>query len=82
MKLLVRNLTRSLTDSEVSKLFAEHGTVQSCIIVKDENTKQSKGFGFVEMPDEKEAETAIKALNLTKVSTKVIRVKNADEKVD
>ena len=80
MKLLVRNLTRTLGVNDIKKAFEKHGTVSDCVVVKDQKTNQSKGFGFVEMPNEEEALNAIKALHMTKLGTKSIRVKNADEK--
>lgn len=50
MKLLVRNLARSTTEEELKILFGEYGAVQSCNLVLDKITGDSKGFAFVEMP--------------------------------
>jgi RNA recognition motif-containing protein len=50
MKLLIRNLPRSTTETELRALFEAHGQVQSCSLVLDQKTNLSKGFGFVEMP--------------------------------
>ncbi|GAM59047.1 RNA-binding protein [Vibrio ishigakensis] len=61
MKLLVRNLARTTTEHEVRVLFTEHGTVKACNLVLDQETGQSKGFAFVEMPNPEEAQQAIKA---------------------
>lgn len=80
MKLLVRNLDRSTTEDEIRVLFEAFGPLQSCVIVMDKITGQSKGFGFVEMPNPGHAKAAIKSLNGTKVGASNIRVKKADEK--
>lgn len=80
MKILVRNLERSVTEAEVLELFQQHGTVESCTLVLDAATGKSKGFAFVEMPHGREAVKAIKALNTLKVKGAGIRVKQAEEK--
>ena len=49
MKILVRNLDRAVTEAEVLELFKAYGQVETCVVVKDEATGKSKGFGFVEM---------------------------------
>lgn len=77
MKLLVRNLAPSTSKSAIEKLFAQHGTLQSCVLVLDDETGQSKGFGFVEMPNTGEAKAAMKSLNGLKLHGYVIRVKKA-----
>lgn len=80
MKILVRNLDRSVTDAEVLELFKQYGKVESCVVVKDEATEKSKGFGFVEMTNPREAVKAIKGLNTLRVKGVGIRVKAADDK--
>ncbi|OTG84252.1 RNA-binding protein [Acinetobacter sp. ANC 5054] len=80
MKILVRNLERSITDAELVELFKPFGTVESAVVVMDAVTGKSKGFGFVEMPNGREAVKAIKGLNTLKVKGAGIRVKSADEK--
>ncbi|MDO6684185.1 MULTISPECIES: RNA recognition motif domain-containing protein [unclassified Agarivorans] len=80
MKLLVRNLTRTITETELLALFEAHGEVQSCDLVMDQESGKSKGFGFVEMADDSAAQAAIDALNGTKQAGNKIRVKAADEK--
>ncbi|TFH89750.1 RNA recognition motif domain-containing protein [Vibrio ouci] len=77
MKLLVRNLARTTTEHEVRVLFSAHGTVTQCDLVLDQETGQSKGFAFLEMPDETEAKTALNSLNMTDVAKSKIRVKFA-----
>ena len=78
MKLLVRNLARTTTQADILALFEAHGTVEYCTLVMDAETGQSKGFGFVEMPEEKEANAAIEALNGQKIDESKIRVKLAE----
>jgi len=77
MKLLIRNLARSITEDELKKLFGGYGTVKFCDLVLDKVTAESKGFAFVEIPKTKEAHAAIKALNGKVVANKIIRVKKA-----
>jgi len=77
MKLLVRNLSRSTTEQELRVLFSAHGSVTECNLVLDQETGNSKGFGFVEMPDEKEAKSALSTLHETRVAKNRIRVKVA-----
>ena len=80
MKILVRNLERSVTEAELLELFKPYGTVESAVVVMDAETKKSKGFGFIEMPNPREAIKAIKGLNTLKVKGMGIRVKSAEEK--
>jgi len=77
MKLLVRNLDRNTTEQELQTLFATHGTVTECNLVLDQATGDSKGFAFVEMPEQDEAEKAIASLDQSKVAKNKIRVKVA-----
>ncbi|CAM4187451.1 RNA recognition motif domain-containing protein [Pseudoalteromonas byunsanensis] len=77
MKLLVRNLERTTSEHEIRVLFSSHGTVTKCNLVLDQKTSQSKGFAFVEMPNENEAKTAIEKLHLSTVDNSKIRVKLA-----
>lgn len=78
MKILVRNLERSITEAELLALFEPFGQVDSCVIVLDQATGKSKGFGFVEMTNPREAIKAVKGLNTLKVKGIGIRVKVAD----
>ena len=80
MKLLIRNLDRSTTEEELKILFEEYGTVQSCNLVLDKTTSESKGFAFVEMPRPGEAKAALKTLNGKEVANNKIRVKKAEDK--
>ena len=80
MKLLIRNLDRLTTEAELENLFHEFGTVQSCKLVLDRETGESKGFGFIEMPKVGEAKAAISNLNNKKIGDNRIRVKKAVDK--
>jgi len=80
MKLLVRNLDRTTTEEELKNLFQEFGTVQSCDLVIDRDSGQSKGFAFVEMPKLGEAKAAIKNLNYKTIGNNKLRVKKAEAK--
>jgi len=62
-KLYVGNLSYNVTSSDLERMFSEHGTVQSAEVISDRATGQSKGFGFVEMASDTEAQAAIDALN-------------------
>ena len=62
-KLYVGNLSYQVTDSDLEQLFAQFGTVHSAQVIQDRDTGRSKGFGFVEMSNDHEAQAAIAALN-------------------
>lgn len=62
-KLYVGNLSYGVTDSDLSTMFSAHGNVQSAQVIMDRDTGRSKGFGFVEMSNDQEANAAIAALN-------------------
>lgn len=82
MKLLIRNLDRATKENELKALFENYGVVQSCILVIDKETKESKGFGFVEMPKPGDAKAAMKNLNNSEVGKNKIRVKKAESKTE
>ena len=62
-RLYVGNLSYDVSSSDLEKLLSEHGTVESAEVISDRMTGQSKGFGFVEMASDDEAQAAITALN-------------------
>jgi RNA recognition motif-containing protein len=62
-KLYVGNLSYNVDSSTLQQLFSAHGTVESAEVIADRDTGRSKGFGFVEMASEGEAQAAIAALN-------------------
>ena len=80
MNILITDLSRKTTEVELSKLFTVYGTVSSTTIILDKITGKSKGFGFVEMPDEKEALLAVTKLQKTKVNGEKISVKKTKDK--
>ena len=82
MKLLIRNLDRNTTEAELRAMFEPFGRVQSCTLVIEKETGQSKGFGFVEMPRPGDAKAAMKSLNGMEVAGHKIRVKKAESKPD
>ncbi len=62
-KLYVGNLAYSMSSSDLEQLFGQYGTVQSAQVIQDRETGRSKGFGFVEMGSDQEAQAAIQGLN-------------------
>ncbi len=66
-KIYVGGLPYSATDSEVETLFGAHGTVESAKVITDKYTGQSRGFGFVEMSSQEEAQAAISAMHSTEM---------------
>lgn len=82
MKLYVGGLAYSVTDQELNDFFADQGAVTSAFVIKDKVTGQSKGFGFVEMEDIKEAQNAIKELNGKEFKGRSIMVNEARPQED
>lgn len=78
MKLLVRNLPRTTTEKDILVLFSAQGEVTECTLVLDKVTGLSKGFAFVEMPNEDEGNAALTSLHHAKVADNKIRVKIAE----
>jgi RNA recognition motif-containing protein len=77
MNIYVGNLAYGLTEEALRDAFAAHGQVESARIIKDRDTGQSKGFGFVEMPNQQEGEVAIKELDGADLGGRKIRVNEA-----
>src|SRR4051812_42123601 len=73
-KLYVGNLAFSASESSINDLFSQHGTVDSCRLITDRDTGRSKGFGFVEMSTDEEAERAISSLNGHEVDGRALTV--------
>ena len=82
MKIYVGNLSYQTTEDELNDLFKEYGEVASVNIIKDRYTDRSKGFGFVEMLTDAEAEKAIENLNETEIKERKLRVNQAREKTE
>ena len=81
-KLYVGSLAYSIDDTKLKDLFAPVGTVVSAQVIMDRDTNQSKGFGFVEMSSDEEAQTAIKELNGKEIDGRTIMVNEARPKED
>ena len=73
-KLYVGNLSYNTTEDDLRSLFSNSGTVTSVALIKDRSTGQSKGFAFVEMSSQNEAEQAIKDLNGKSIDNRNIKV--------
>jgi RNA recognition motif-containing protein len=73
-KIYVGGLPYSVTDEQLQQLFSAHGTVESAKVVTDRYTDRSRGFGFVEMSTQEEAEKAIAALNGTSMAGRTLTV--------
>jgi RNA recognition motif-containing protein len=82
MNIYVGNLSYEVTEDDLRAAFAEFGTVESVNLIKDKYSGQSKGFGFVEMPDNSEADQAIKALNGAALKDRNVKVNQAKPRGD
>ena len=78
MNIFVAKLNFDTTESNLKYAFEEFGTVESAKIIMDKFTGRSKGFGFVEMPDDNEAQNAIDELNDTELDGRTIVAKKAE----
>mgnify|MGYP001120549098 CR=1 FL=1 len=81
-KLYVGNLSYSISSSDLQALFSAHGTVTSAEVINDRATGRSKGFGFVEMSSEAEAQAAINALNGQDHNGRALTVNEAKPRED
>jgi RNA recognition motif-containing protein len=77
MRIYVGNLPYSVTDEDLHEVFGEYGELASAEVIKDKFSGQSKGFGFVDMPNNSEADAAIKALNETEIKGRKLTVNEA-----
>jgi len=80
VNIYVGQLPYSVTEDELREMFTEFGEVESLNLIKDRFSGQSKGFGFVDMPNNSEADTAIKALNKSMLKGREIKVNQAEQK--
>jgi RNA recognition motif-containing protein len=76
-KVYVGNLAFSVTESSLNELFSQHGTVDSCRVITDRDSGRSKGFGFVEMSTDEQAQGAISALNGQALEGRALTVNEA-----
>ena len=77
MKIFVGNLAREVNESDLEEAFGEFGKVKETKVIRDIFSQESKGFGFVEMLSQTEANAAIEKLNVTDLKGKVIQVNKA-----
>lgn len=81
-KIYVGNLSFSSTETEIENLFSAHGAVESVTLIVDRETGRSRGFSFVEMPNDKEATAAIAALNNYELDGRQLKVNEARPQED
>lgn len=79
-KLYVGNLSYGISSSDLEQLFTSYGTVQSAQVIMDRDTGRSKGFGFVEMGSDDEAQSAINAMNGKEIEGRALTVNEARPK--
>ena len=79
-KIYVGNLSYGISDSDLQQMFEAHGSVQSAQVIMDRDTGRSKGFGFVEMGSDQEAQAAIAALNGKEMDGRTLTVNEARPK--
>ena len=77
MKIYVGNMPYTVTSEDLSDMFKEHGGVEEVTIIMDRDTGRSKGFAFVDMPNNSDADRAIKSLNGTQVGGRALTVNQA-----
>ncbi len=82
MNIYVGNISRDVTESDLKEAFAPFGTVQSAAIIKEKFTGESRGFGFVEMPNKEEADKAIADLNGKDLKGRNLTINEARPKTD
>jgi RNA recognition motif-containing protein len=82
MNLYVGNLSQDVTEEDLREAFGAFGEVSSAKVIKDNFSGASRGFGFVEMPNNSEADAAMKALNGEELKGKEIKISEARPKSD
>ena len=82
MKIYVGNMSFDTEESDLRKAFEEHGSVDSVAIITDRDTGRSKGFGFVEMSDDTQAQTAIDSMNDKEFMGRTLKVNKARPRND
>ena len=82
MRIYAGNLPYNVTESDLKEMFSAYGEVTNASLVMDKFSGQSKGFGFVEMPNNAEADAAIKGLNESSVKGRSIKVNQAKPRGD
>lgn len=82
MNIYVGNLSFDMTEEDLQRVFEAHGEVASVIIIQDRVSENALGFGFVEMPNAKNAHKAVEALNGTMINERLVIVSEAQSKGD
>ena len=82
MNIFIGNLSRQVTDADLREAFEAHGQVASANVIKDKFTGESRGFGFVEMPTQTEAQAAIAALNGKDLKGRALNVAEAKPRTE
>jgi RNA recognition motif-containing protein len=77
MNIYIGNLSHDTTEEELQEVFSSYGHVDSAKVIKDKFSGESKGFGFIEMPNNSEADSAIQDLNGKELKGNVIKVSQA-----
>ena len=77
MNIYVGNLTYSVTDGDLQEAFEAHGSVDRAKVILDRETGRSRGFGFIEMPNDEEGNTAIEAMNGKELDGRALNVNEA-----
>jgi RNA recognition motif-containing protein len=80
MNIYIGQLPYSVTEEELREMFLHFGEVSSLNLIMDKHSGQSKGFGFIEMPNNSEADQAIKGLNKSMLKGREIKVNQAEER--
>jgi RNA recognition motif-containing protein len=80
MNIYVGQLPHSVTEEELREMFLQYGEVSSLKLIMDRYSGQSKGFGFIEMPNNAEADQAIKGLNKSMVKGREIKVNQSEDR--
>ncbi len=82
MNIFVANIERKVTDEQLQDLFSQHGEIASLKLIRDRDTGVSKGYAFVEMPNDDEAQKAIDALNEFELDGRALAVNEARPKTE
>lgn len=82
MNIFISNLSYNTAESELQALFENYGSVDSAKIITDNETGRSRGFGFVEMPNEEEAKAAIEALHQSEFKQRALNISEAKPRED
>ena len=80
MNIYIGQLPYNVNEDEIKEIFVEYGEIASVNLVKDRFSGQSKGFGFIDMPNNSEADKAIKALNKTMLKGREIKVNQSEQR--